>query len=157
MPYKNGDSLFFKEIETDSISIVVVTDYSERVADDLVYPENCPDNCAEAIEVQFKRVKGTSIYFPQNYFVQKCDEVIVASGSAGPDYDYCEETNPFFYFDKRASSYINSLEIAGKTYYNVYEYTTLVTSYNIKKLYVAKGYGIVRVVQDDGMYDLIHK
>lgn len=140
MPYKNNDTLIFKNFENDSIISYITEDYRERDFDVKEAQLGCVKTCLAGAEIHMDSDVNYKLDF--YYFIEKSDSdklYVIADGTfMSPRGIDTSGTYYYFYLDN--SVLLDSVLVANHYYNNVYEYTSL-DEYDmrIKKMYVKKG------------------
>jgi hypothetical protein len=150
IPYKENDTLVFKNFENGS----VLKYYIYSKIEDNIYVDatgySCSKDCLKGYQVSIFPIstKDNNRFF---YYIEKSESTLyVACSSRGYNSLIVNDVNPASYFDLRKSNHIESLMIAGMEVFDVYEYITKEDYVeNIRKMYIKKGKGILRIDFED--------
>ncbi|NPD48225.1 MULTISPECIES: hypothetical protein [unclassified Lentimicrobium] len=158
IPYKNNDTLIFKNFEIDSVLKFRVYNYREEELDKKDPGEFCFSSCLSGIQVNLRTIEVDDV-LESPFFLEKSDsDIFVLWSVSGLSSGIEEKPSIHALFDLRRSSLIEEIEIANQDLQNVYEFITDSThNRGVRKTYVKKGMGLVKIVfNDDQQYELIN-
>ena len=150
IPYKENDTLVFKNFENDSVLQFKISSIIEQERTTKPPGYRCNEGCLKEYSARILPIQITSL--KKMYFdIYKSESTIfIIISKYGYHSSLESDINPSAYFDLRESNHIESLMIAGLEVFDVYEYITKEDYVeNIRKMYIKKGKGILRMDFDD--------
>jgi len=154
MPYGENDTLIFKNFQNDSIYSFHILSYKEE---GIPYNNgdmfSCNTGCMNIIKVHFLTIQGVPFSF--DYFIEKThikglvDSFYV---EAGISYAYGVLNSTIkngSYFELKSAKHIDSIIVANKIIYDVFEFTSPYNSNRIKRMWIKKGKGILKFIYND--------
>lgn len=158
IPYKDNDTLVFKNFENDSILKFRIYGYREDELKRKEHGHVCYSKCFSGIQVGIAAIEiENTIAGP--YYIEKSDSDIFLSWGGSGLSAYVDGTpSKYDKFDLRRSVYLATIELTNIEMQDVYEFITDTTKVkDIRKTYVKKGIGLVKIVFDDNIeYELIN-
>lgn len=158
IPYKDNDTLVFKNFENDSILRFRIYGYREDELKRKEHGHVCYSKCFSGIQVGIAAIEiENTIAGP--YYIEKSDSDIFLSWGGSGLSAYVDGTpSKYDKFDLRRSVYLATIELTNIEMQDVYEFITDTTKVkDIRKTYVKKGIGLVKIVFDDNIeYELIN-
>jgi len=158
IPYKNNDTLVFKNFENDSILRFRIYGYREDELKRKEHGHVCFSKCFSGIQVQIAAI-DVAYGLESPYFIEKSDsDLYILWQTLGLSANIDDQPSKYAKFDLRESLLIESIVIANNELKDVYEFITDTTKVrDIRKTYVKKGKGLVKIVFDDNIeYELIN-
>lgn len=158
IPYKDNDTLVFKNFENDSILRFRIYGYREDELKRKEHGHVCYSKCFSGIQVGIAAIEIENT-IAGSYYIEKSDSDIFLSWGGSGLSAYVDGTpSKYDKFDLRRSVYLATIELTNIEMQDVYEFITDTTKVkDIRKTYVKKGIGLVKIVFDDNIeYELIN-
>jgi len=142
IPYKDDDTLVFKNFDNDSI-ISYSVNYNQGYYQTRRSRESyCNDGCFEGATARLLMINN--FCFDVEVTKRKSNDSIVVR-----DCSFFGQTMKYICFDLNSSSLHDSIKIAGTWMHDVYEYARTDTPPTFKNVYMKNGMGIVKFTLND--------
>jgi hypothetical protein len=154
IPYKENDTLVFKNFENDSVLIFYVYYKQEKELTSVANAGyGCTNQCIKGLEVGL--ITKTDVGFAKKltYYIQRTDsDFYIISSPYEMSLTVEQGILMGAYFDYRESILVDTIIINNKIVFDVYKYETNNQSKDIRAMYIKKGLGILRIDFDNEQY-----